>query len=111
MSGRLAVPDLQGTCSACGQVVPATPAAAPYEGKARLVVHDHPRAELGRCIGSRMVTRPVSEASPLERLAAALAGWQAAPHDSVAEKDAAGEMYAAGVAVLAEYAPGLKEAA
>ena len=49
--------------------------------------------------------------TPLERLAAALAGWQAAPHDSVAEKDAAGEMYAAGVAVLAEYAPGLKEAA
>ena len=49
--------------------------------------------------------------TPLERLEAALEAWQDAPHESVAEKDAANEMYAAGVAVLAEYTPGLKEVA
>lgn len=56
MTRHLAVPALFGTCSVCGQEVPATPATAPYEGKARLVVHDHPRSELGPCVGSRMVT-------------------------------------------------------
>ncbi len=40
--------------------------------------------------------------SPLERLAAAADDWYAAPHDSVAEQDAAGEMYDAARAVLAE---------
>jgi hypothetical protein len=39
--------------------------------------------------------------SPLERLQAAADAWYAAPHESVAEKDAAGEMYEASQAVLA----------
>lgn len=39
--------------------------------------------------------------TPLERLEAAANTWYAAPHDSVAEKDAAGEMYEAARAVLA----------
>lgn len=57
----LAIPDLYGQCAVCLRDVPATPAAAPYEGKARLVVHDHPRAGLGQCIGSRMVTRAAGQ--------------------------------------------------
>ena len=56
MTRHLAVPALHGTCSVCGQEVPATPAPAPYEGKAKLVVHDHPRSDLGPCVGSGMVT-------------------------------------------------------
>ncbi len=61
MTRHLAIPDLCGQCAGCGQVVPATPAAAPYEGKARLVVHPHPRAELGTCIGSGMVTWAIGQ--------------------------------------------------
>ena len=49
--------------------------------------------------------------SPLERLEAAANAWYAAPHDSVAEYDAAGEMYDAIQGLLAEVAPGLGEAA
>lgn len=49
--------------------------------------------------------------SPLERLEAAAQAWFAAPIGSVAEDDAAGEMYQAAQAVLAAAAPELKEAA
>ncbi len=47
--------------------------------------------------------------TPLERLEAAANAWYAAPHDSVAESDAAGDMYEAAQAVLA--AAELEEAA
>ena len=57
----LAVPALSGQCSVCGHDVPATPAEAPYEGKARLIVHDHPNAALGTCVGSRMVVTPAGQ--------------------------------------------------
>jgi hypothetical protein len=60
VSRHLAVPDLAGWCAVCFQDVPATPAAE-YEGKARLVVHDHPNPELGPCIGSRMVTHAIGQ--------------------------------------------------
>jgi hypothetical protein len=63
---HLAVPDLRGQCGGCGRPIAATPAEPPYEGKARLVVHGHPRAELGRCIGSRMVVRPLEGDVQLE---------------------------------------------
>jgi hypothetical protein len=58
---RLAVPDLAGWCAVCMITVPATPAAEPCEGKARLVVHDHPNPDLGPCIGSRMVTWAIGQ--------------------------------------------------
>lgn len=53
---RLAVPDLHGTCAVCFQDLPATPA-EDYPGRARVIVHDHPRPEFGACIGSLMVVR------------------------------------------------------
>ena len=49
--------------------------------------------------------------TPIERLEAAANTWHAAPIGSVAENDAAGEMYDAIQGLLAEVAPGLGEAA
>lgn len=61
MKPSLAPVAFSGQCAVCSQEVPATPAGEPYEGRARLVVHDHPRPEFGVCIGSRMVVLPVGQ--------------------------------------------------
>ena len=45
----------------------------------------------------------------LERLEAAIRAWQAAPYGGVVEYDAANEMAAAGLALIAKTAPELKE--
>lgn len=49
----------------------------------------------------RMIQGELRTDAGLERLQAAADAWYAAPHDSVAEKDAAGEMYEAAQVVLA----------
>ena len=48
-----------GHCSVCGLTVPATPAAAPHEGMVRLIEHDHPKPQFGRCIGSCYLAPPM----------------------------------------------------
>jgi len=43
----------------CGLTLPATRPAAPYEDLVRIIEHGHPKARLGRCIGSRMLAKPM----------------------------------------------------
>jgi len=31
----------------------------PYEDLVRIIEHSHPKARLGRCIGSRMLAKPI----------------------------------------------------
>ena len=67
-----------------------------------------------RYIGAWLLEHIASEAgsvTAIERLEAAANTWYAAPIGSVAETDAAGEMYDAIQGLLAEVAPGLGEAA
>ena len=49
---------MTGHCSVCGQDLPATRPAEPYEDLARIIEHQHKNPDFGRCIGSRMLSVP-----------------------------------------------------